>query len=363
MKIKGWPRARDDEAFTSWLWRCALNASCRNITEDNVADYCEHYYKAIILGSSYFDPDFDFESAATKSFCEKVGLPIRMVADFFAPACDMVINYVHRRNYCPKCIEDDLRSHQFPCWKKSWSYSFVACCKVHNHLLVPLSNQYLSDSNKSWWAFTEISNEVHCRFSCTRAYGGIRDELLPTKITLAAQTWIELRLKEKARTSELNLSFSAERLLSACETLLKILLRARTPERCAGAAREVMNHGSDTINYDLYTYEECLTFGISSAVPYHRMIALLIVAEIFDLLNSGELGELQQAAKLSSCRWGSADRLLKAHYGFYVMDDYKTFLSLFEGFPVEIYERCKEALCGAEIIAYKYFNVMGPLRK
>ncbi|WP_144430795.1 TniQ family protein, partial [Pseudomonas syringae pv. coryli] len=278
MKIRGWPRAHDDESFTSWLWRCGLNASCREITEKDVADYCEYGYGTSPLNSRFFDPDFDFESVVTKSFCEKFGLPIKIVAYFFTPACHMVIDYVHRRNYCPKCIDDDLRLHRFPSWKKSWSYSFVACCKVHNLLLVPLSSEYFADSNKSWWAFTEISNGVHCRFSCTRGHGGIRNELLPTKITLAAQAWIELRLKEKARIIEFNFSSSAERLLRAYETLLTIFLRARNTKRCAGAAREVMNHGSDTINYVLYTYEECQAFGIPIAVPYHRMIALLMVA-------------------------------------------------------------------------------------
>ncbi|KPX10659.1 hypothetical protein, partial [Pseudomonas syringae pv. coryli] len=155
----------------------------------------------------------------------------------------------------------------------------------------------------------------------------------------------------------------AERLLRAYETLLTIFLRARNTKRCAGAAREVMNHGSDTINYDLYTYEECLAFGISSAVPYHRMIALLMVAELFSLLSGGDLDELKKVSKLSCCLWASADYELKSYKGFYVIDDYKAFLSLFEGFPVHIYDRCKVALCDAETFAYRYFNIMGPPRK
>lgn len=363
MKIKGWPRARDDESFTSWLWRCGLNASCRKITEKNVADYCEYGDRTSPLNSMFFDPDFDFKNVVAELFCENFALPIKIVANFFAPTCHMVIDYVHRRNYCPKCIEDDLKSHRFPSWKKSWSYSFVACCKVHNYLLVPLNNEYFADSNKSWWAFTEISNGMHCRFSCVRSYGGIRNELLPIKITLAVQAWIELRLKEKARVLEFNISSSAERLLRAYETLLTIFLRARSDKRCSGAAREVMNHGSDTINHHLYTYEECLSLGISSAVPYHRMIALLMVAELFGLLDAGDLDELKEVSKISYCKWASAEHELKVYKGFYVIDDYRAFLSLFEGFPVHIYDRCKAALCDAETFAYRYFNIMGPPRK
>ncbi|WP_186007264.1 hypothetical protein [Pseudomonas syringae] len=363
MKIRGWPRARDDESFTSWLWRCGLNASCRKITEKNVADYCEYGDRTSSLNSKFFDPDFDFENVVTKLFCEQFELPIKIVANFFAPTCHMVIDYVHRRNYCPKCIEDDLRSHRFPTWKKTWSYSFVARCKVHNSLLVPLNNEYFADSNKSWWAFTEVSNGMHWRFSCVRSRGGIRDELLPTKITLGVQSWIELRLKEKARISEFNLSSSAECLLRAYETLLTVFLRARSDKRCSGAAREVMNYGSDTINRHLYTYEECLSFGISSAVPYHRMIALLMAAELFGLLRGGDLDELKKVSKLSYCIWTSADCGLRSYNGFYVIDDYRTFVSLFEGFPVYICERFKGALYDAEMFAYRYFNTMGPPRK
>ncbi len=82
MKIKGWPRARDDESFTSWLWRCGLNASCRKITEKNVADYCEYGDRTSPLNSMFFDPDFDFENVVAELFCEKFALPIKIVLIF-----------------------------------------------------------------------------------------------------------------------------------------------------------------------------------------------------------------------------------------------------------------------------------------
>jgi len=355
MKVKGWPRAINDETFTSWLFRSAQNINVRTFS----LEMGEGYYLAIFSKNRFesdFDSDFDFESGAFGELCANRCLPEAMLSAFFKPRSAHLCMPAFRFSFCAKCIREDIRVYGLPAWRKSWCYVTNVICVQHRSLLEITSE--IPSFYKPWDAFaTEAPycDPQHIYMKHSRRWGGISSKLLDLNIVIKVQNWLSELEREKYCLLPGDTSAVLTKDLNrAVGLLIKIFLSSRTRFRGPGAARCLFNEGNESIVTENLSYRESMEFGSGSASPYHRMIAILMVGYVFRLFTKEEILKIRRAAKFSGYSWPKSVEALGFYSPFFHSEDeYLDLISDFSFATDCVHERLAPFLIGVEYAAYK----------
>lgn len=353
MKIRGWPRAIQDETFTSWLFRAAHNKHVKGFT----CELGEGYHSANINWHYLkldFDSDFNFNNKAFDDLCDSQRLPSRLVSDFFSAKSSLLSLPQCRFSFCPHCIRDDIKLYGLPVWRKSWCYIANPICAHHRSVLT-ITDGDLS-FYKSWNAFaTETpSDPQHELVKHSSRWGGISSTVLDLNMAIKIQTWLSVLERNKWCTLPgEKYPIPSKELIYISSLLMQIFLSSRTRVRDPGPARRLFNEGREPIEDDL-SYRECMEFGSGSASPYHRLIAILMVGYVFRLLTERDLLQLNEAANSSGFSWfRSVEELGYCSPWFHSEVEY---LNLVDGFSCAsecLQKRLKPFLTGLEYAGYR----------
>lgn len=353
MKIRGWPRAIQDETFTSWLFRAAHNKYVKNFTcgmgeSYHAANSNRHYL------SSDFDLDFNFNNKVFDSLCDSQNLPSRLVLAFFKARSSHLSLPEYRFSFCALCIREDIKLYGLPVWRKCWCYINNPICAHHKSILTITDE--IPSFYKSWDAFaTETPGDPQHQFvKYSRRWGGISSKVLNLNIAIKIQTWLSVLERSKWCTLPgESYPILSNEIIYVSRLLVQIFLSSRTRFRDPGPARRLFNEGSEPIEDDL-SYRECMEFGSGSASPYHRLIAILMVGYVFRLLTERDLLQLHDAANSCGFSWfRSVEELGYSSPWFHAEAEYLDLIGGFSCASGSLQERLKPFLTGLEYAGYR----------
>ena len=311
MKYFGLPRAICDETYSSWLWRCSEH----NMSSLELRRLLRNYYdKKLRKG----DPDFELAGELVRGVTQRLKLPSESFKFFFESRTHHVLDPTSRFAHCPYCIRDDISDMRLPAWRKKWCYIAAPICPVHKCLLAVKSSG--CPFEKGWEAFSECAAYLkrvgkfsicsYPRFVYVRQVFGVPDYMLPIDAGLTMQRWfLSLDRLERCWHRDKATFIDSTSLKHVCYLFLQILLSCRSENRDPGFARFAFNQGYEPINRQCMTYQECMSVGAASAVPYHRLVAMLIVGVVFKVLTPFQINQLKKLTAFLNYRISTLEAL------------------------------------------------------
>lgn len=296
MKIKTLPRAHSDETFTSWIYRCAVNRKCIQVTLHDVEEYVDQWR----VGTEVIDVDFDLDTALFTKLCNSIGLDLSCTIPFFLlPSDTLSLSYWFRYAYCAECINSDVIVYGFPYWRKEWCYVDCPCCLLHGKLLSILNDDSHTDVHKPWRAFA--NNKVSLIDSSYRGSANkYRQPILPLRDNYACRVQHFLCSARRSKSVYVPRSgchVSAENVLQCSNILLSTFLSVRTERWLGGIARQLVTDIPDKIYHRPYSKKSRMLLGVEEAIPYIRLVAILLVGWVFGIISDNELSRIKGYAE------------------------------------------------------------------
>lgn len=355
MKIKTLPRPHCDETFTSWIYRCAVNQKCINVTQGDVDSYVSQWR----VGGERIDIDFDLEAAPFATLCISIGLDLSCAVPFFSLPCfTLPLSYWFRYAYCPECLDSDVQVFGFPYWRKEWCYVDCSCCLLHKRLLLPLNDEQHTDAHKPWRAFSIINHEqdifLDRNFRTARRYRQPKVLILEQYACRVQSFLCVARRSKRIFLPRLGREVNSSCVLQCSNILLSTFLSARTDRNSGGIARILLTEVPDRIYHAHLSKQSRMLIGAEEAIPYIRLVAVLLVGWILGVILDSEFNEMQNSAK-ENFYWlpSSIKDLGRTATSFDSIEEYLWYISLFKSLSLElrkslmsffmgVNERCEE---------------------
>lgn len=288
MKIKTLPRAHCGETFVSWMYRCAVNNNCPAVTLSDINDYVGSWR----VGDLSIDVDFDLEAAPFATLCSSIGIDLRCAIPFFSLPCDTIaLSYWFRYAYCAECIDSDVKLFGFPYWRKEWCYVDCPCCLLHGRLLSILNDESHTDAHKPWRAFANEENSL-----LDSSYRGAANKhhqpILPLRDNYACRVQhfiCSARRNQSVYVPRSGCQVSSKHVLQCSNILLSTFLSVRTERWLGGIARQLVTEIPDKIYHRTYSKKSRMLLGVEEAIPYIRLVAILLVGWVFGIISDNEL--------------------------------------------------------------------------
>lgn len=297
MKIRGLPASIPGETLFSWSFRCAQ----RN--HQDATGVWLRLNEIFCAGDAGFeapikDKDFyDFFSGLDV-------FQINIMWRVFNCQNVMLLDKGARSGYCPLCLLSDVKEIGLPCWRLSWCDVRYVYCREHNCLLSSINSTWTLQT-KSWMAFADTVNYGVPRgqFETPNAMHPNLLTQLNLLISRAQEVLLRVRQSEVGVVSCMSGTDEVYSLGKIYLTIFSLLLRLRTAHIPAGVARYLLSDNYVAIDHGDFTYEECLSEGVSRSSPYQRMVALLLLGWIVGLFNEDEVKVISRIVEAARYVW------------------------------------------------------------
>lgn len=339
MKIKKLPRPHLDETFTSWIYRCAINQKCMNVTQGDVDSYVRQWR----VGGKTIDIDFDLEAAPFATLCTNIGLNLSCVVPFFSLPCFTIpLSYWFRYAYCQECLDSDVQVFGFPYWRKEWCYIDCSCCLLHKSLLSILNDEQHTDAHKPWRAFANANHDVNIMLDSSYRAAGRRyrqpKQLVREQYVCRVQRFLcAARRSKRIFLPRLGRDVNSNCVFQCSNILLCTFLSVRTDRQVGGIARQLLTEIPDKIYHANLSKRSRMLVGAEEAIPCIRFIAIFLVGWIFGIISDAEFSQMRGYA-IDQFYWlpSSIKELGSIAASFDSSDEYIWYISLFKPVSLEL---------------------------
>lgn len=226
------------------------------------------------------DIDFGYTSDRLESITAALGIERPLLARISdLPSWGLLLDSDERVQFCPSCVQGDLKVIRFPVWRLAWGYSHYTVCEIHSRPLQVLRGEYRC--NNPLYRINSTARYM-VDFECGKVEKGYSSELDLLLDMLVAeakeiQGFLEM-WRVNSDSDKLVLFFK----------LYSVFLRAyikpaEPPPYCYQLAKSLrQENGAPVAPYG--TPLEALLYGHQRSTSVTaRIIALVVVAVILDV--------------------------------------------------------------------------------